>query len=362
MFASSRRRAGFTLVELLVVIAIIGILVALLLPAVQAAREAARRMQCSNRLKQLGLANHNYHDVHKYLPPYHHGTGKMQWSDADTDADTTSRYNLSGVVAMLPYYEGQQIFYRAVSNNFGPVPWRTYRNVWRVRIPMLVCPSDEELRSNFGNRSYMFCVGTTVHNNQKHGRGLTAPNGCYVGIGIPVARCRNTRMRDIRDGTSYTIAMSERRIGNIGPGANMEADIGNVSVYAYPGDNATVMQHFEACFMNASLENGKKYNPTNVQILGYTSNTGIARPGTRWADGRPYFNAFCTILGPNGPSCSQAAADSAKGVYTASSRHPSIVIGLMADGAVRSFKDDINAKTWQALGTRAGGEELPTGF
>ena len=112
-----RKRAGFTLVELLVVIAIIGILVALLLPAVQAAREAARRMQCSNRLKQMGLANHNYHDVNRCFPPYIGGTGNV-------GADYDSRHRMSGRVALAPYYEAQQIFDRAKSNNFGPAPRR----------------------------------------------------------------------------------------------------------------------------------------------------------------------------------------------------------------------------------------------
>ncbi len=112
MVPRTPRRSGFTLVELLVVIAIIGILVALLLPAVQAAREAARRMQCSNRLKQLGLANHNYHDVNKCLPPWRAGTNRNNNDDANG-------YRMGGLVSMLPYYEGQQIYDRAKSRTFA---------------------------------------------------------------------------------------------------------------------------------------------------------------------------------------------------------------------------------------------------
>ncbi|HHK42212.1 MAG TPA: DUF1559 domain-containing protein, partial [Planctomycetaceae bacterium] len=133
----SRTRHAFTLVELLVVIAIIGILVALLLPAVQMAREAARRMQCSNHLRQLGIANHNYHNDKKSFPALRAGTELPgpAW------ATNASAMSLSGLVGLAPYYEQRGIYDRTRNNNFGPVPWSGYRRIWTVRIPMLMCPS-----------------------------------------------------------------------------------------------------------------------------------------------------------------------------------------------------------------------------
>ena len=101
----THRRAAFTLVELLVVIAIIGILVALLLPAVQAAREAARRMQCTNHLKQLALAEHNYHDVYRAFAPLRCGT----WVTG-SDNLLANNGQMSGFVSLLPFYEQQQIY------------------------------------------------------------------------------------------------------------------------------------------------------------------------------------------------------------------------------------------------------------
>jgi prepilin-type N-terminal cleavage/methylation domain-containing protein/prepilin-type processing-associated H-X9-DG protein len=366
MVSVSQKRVGFTLVELLVVIAIIGILVALLLPAVQAAREAARRMQCSNRLKQLGLANHSYHDVNKCFPPYMHGTG-------GPDNNYDSNHRLSGRVALLPYYEGQQIFDRAKSNNFGPVPWRTFRNVWRVRIPTLMCPSDEELRSNFSNASYHFSLGTSVFwthvpNGANRDGGQWAPNGVYTQLGTSHPRdnrraSKMRKMRDIRDGTSNTIAMSEKRIGVLEPGLNSWRDIANNAILERPDPFSPVAILYQICFETANLTNGKRFNDTGIELLEFASpdqpiRTGW-RNGKRWADGRPYYNCFGTIVPPNGPSCLlERAHDSREGIIAPSSRHPNMVMGLMADGSVRPIKDDIDIRTWQGLGTRRGEEVL----
>lgn len=340
------QRPGFTLVELLVVIAIIGILVALLLPAVQAAREAARRMQCTNRLKQLGLANHNYHDVYKSLPPMRCGT---QVPNSDTLIEDNN-YAMSGLVSLAPFYEQQQIFDYAKARNFGPVPWLPDLGTWTVRIPTLLCPSAEEsiLGNGIGNSSYKFCLGTTVHDN--HSVWGPEPNGCYNIIGDPVAGKRPFGFRDIRDGTSNTIAMSERRIGN----RSLWHDIANVAVniQAQSGNNSTNTQEwYDACWATANNYNGRRYNE-GVEI--YTG----ARPGERWPDGRPYFAGFTTIIRPNGPSCITVNGDWAKGSFAASSRHPTIVNILLADGSVRQIENSVDQRTWMALGTRDGHETL----
>lgn len=338
---------GFTLVELLVVIAIIGILVALLLPAVQAAREAARRMQCTNRLKQLGLANHNYHDVYKTLPAMRCGTERSTDDDCD-------HYCMSGLVSLAPFYEQQQIYDYAKNRNFGPVPWSTTFNTWTVRIPTLLCPSDQELDdSPFGNHSYFFGLGTTVHRN--HDVWGPEPNGCYNIIGDPGARKKPFRFRDIRDGTSNTIMMSERRIGN----HDLWYDIANVAIEIIPagGVDSTVTQEwYDACWATANLYNGKRYNDTGVTT--YNAGGTGGKPGQRWADGRPYWAGFTTIMAPNGPSCTTINGEWDKGVYTASSRHPTIVNILLADGSVRQVGNSIDLRTWWALGTRAGGETI----
>ena len=349
----NRTQPGFTLVELLVVIAIIGILVALLLPAVQAAREAARRMQCTNRLKQLGLANHNYHDVYRSLPPMMCGT--MGTSD-----DDSSGYYMSGIVSLLPFFEQQQIYDYAKRHNFGPRPWLTTYNTWTVRIPTLLCPSDEELFDGvFGNCSYDFCLGTTVHNNSAIvDVADPQPNGCYNIIGPPNFHRQPFRFRDIRDGTSNTVAMSERRIGN----HDLWFDIANVAiniVAASGTDSTDTQEWYDACWATANLYNGRRYNDTGVQTYDSPPVTGAAaKPGQRWQDGRPYYAGFTTIIPPNGPSCTTINGDWDKGVYTASSRHPTIVNVLLADGSVRQVGNSIDLRIWWGLGTRNGGETL----
>ncbi len=338
-----RRRPGFTLVELLVVIAIIGILVALLLPAVQAAREAARRMQCTNRLKQLGLANHNYHDVYKTFPAMRCGTR------IDNENDNSNKYSMSGVVSLLPFFEQQQIYDYAKTRNFAPVPWRTTYGTWTVRIPTLLCPSDTERigGNGIGNNSYKFCLGTNpFRNNSVWG---PEPNGCYNIIGDPRARKKPYRFRDIRDGTSNTIAMSERRIGD----RDILWDIANVAFGITVDAQSRITQEwYDACWLTGNQYNGRRYNDSWSSIFPGT------RPGERWPDGRPYFSGFNTVLPPNGPSCMVDRGDWQHGVFAASSRHPTIVNVLLADGSVRQIGNSVDLRTWWGLGTRAQGETL----
>jgi prepilin-type N-terminal cleavage/methylation domain-containing protein len=129
-----KRQPGFTLVELLVVIAIIGVLVALLLPAVQSAREAARRMSCSNNLKQLSLALHNYEDTHKTLPPAGIDSNQMSWT-----------------VLLLPYFEQQNLYAKF---NFNKGAWNAFSRiaiVKGVRIKAITCPSLITKADNYSN-------------------------------------------------------------------------------------------------------------------------------------------------------------------------------------------------------------------
>jgi prepilin-type N-terminal cleavage/methylation domain-containing protein len=357
MLIHTRRRRAFTLVELLVVIAIIGILVALLLPAVQAAREAARRMQCTNRLKQLALAEHNYHDVYKTFAPMRCGTWRPDVSNVHWNP------SMSGFVSLLPFYEQQQIYDYAKARNFSPVAWRTNFGTWTVRIPTLLCPSDEEITLGpFGNNSYKMCLGTSVYRNHHWNR--PEPNGiAYIlhrrsARENPNRRRHCTRIRDVRDGTANTLILSERRLGNY----ELLVDIANTfdwqGNYPDPG-TATVQDWWQACWDTANLSNGKFYNNTSGDIASNLVGRGNnrRRPGQRWQDGRPLWSGFTTVMAPNGPSCAASGAAS-WGVYTASSRHPTIVNGALADGSVRQFAETIELRVWRGLGTRNLGETL----
>jgi len=144
------------------------------------------------------------------------------------------------------------------------------------------------------------------------------------------------------------VVMAERRYGNY----QEWFDIANVAVNINAGDGATVQQWYQACWNTARDYNGKRYNNTGVSI-----HNG-SRPGERWADGRPYFAGFTTIVPPNGPSCTIVDGDWERGVFTASSRHPNIVQVVLADGSVRQITDSIDLRTWWGLGTRSRGETL----
>jgi len=333
------------LVELLVVIAIIGILIALLLPAVQAAREAARRSQCINALKQLGLGVQNYHDVHKLFPSRENAT-----------------QSVSGFVSLLPYIEQQALYNTIASSVNWSWPYNPSYTPWQVTISALLCPSDpagsaKPVNITFNN--YRFCVGDGMVSGTAptyDDQGSANPRGIF-------GRISQIGMFSILDGTSNTIALSERLICQY---------------------NSTTKQHVaavsgidtnpSACAAIAGPNGKFVTGTTEVTYYSATMDGTYWNPGTRWCDGRIFYTGFVTVLPPNGPSCqTSSTVDSTWMIMTPTSNHPGGVNVAMADASVRFISETIdcgnlspNAQqplggqslygVWGALGSKAGNE------
>jgi prepilin-type N-terminal cleavage/methylation domain-containing protein len=316
----SPRRKGFTLVELLVVIAIIGILVALLLPAVQAAREAARRMQCSNNQKQLGLALHNYHDTYKKFPFLRGGP--------NNPSNRCGDYH--GILFMFPFLEQSSRLQQA----FAGVNRNPYDNAfapWIGEISALVCPSvtvpPNRKYSALFQRTYHFSVGTTIINNYA---GETNGLFSFQTLGAVNPACVGSSMqkgfREIKDGTSNTIAISEK-----GLGADAASKIiHGQSVFSFTA--ASLAANPTTCL--ATARSGKYISGT---VSTWTS-------GTLWSFGHPHWGAFTTVLPPNGPSCYEGGDNpsNASGIFSPSSFHPGGIMACIADGSVRFISDTID--------------------
>jgi prepilin-type N-terminal cleavage/methylation domain-containing protein/prepilin-type processing-associated H-X9-DG protein len=375
-----RDRSGFTLVELLVVIAIIGVLVALLLPAVQAAREAARRSQCSNNLKQFGLAMHNYHDTFNVFPPRRGGTTNVNgMCDSSVDlARLGCNYDRkSAFIFLLPFYE-QRALSDMINSEWtnpangitfpagGPAAWYSAANYppWASQFKIVVCPSDKLIPptpTQHGRNSYSFSLGDTVGGTVAvgglrvdHNSATTFVRGIYRGS----QRC--VGFNHITDGSSNTIAMSERVWGNnLGQTVATGHDIRT----AQAREVTSIMTDPGSCYAQAT---GKQYIGVSIK----------ARQGALWSDGQAERVGFTTILPPNAPSCTNDSnnnADSTGGIYSPGSYHPNGVMGMFADGSVRFITDNINTGNlslpqvsqgpspygvWGAMGSMDGGEAL----
>src|SRR5262245_58782630 len=355
--------SGFTLVELLVVIAIIGVLVALLLPAVQAAREAARRTQCSNHLKQLGLALQNYHDIYKQFV---YRSGGTCCSDA-AGRRNTNRGRRSGFISLLPYIEQTPMWEEIRTGDTnnppeGPHAWAGWRP-WDNSPDILLCPSDSGIPHKNGRfNSYAFSMGDQVQSltsgvsNQVRGIFGARPtnNGKnYVGYG----------MKDITDGTSNTIAFSERL---------------NQANTPVRGENpikvaAREIEHVLGVHQRVSgLVNNPGLCRTVTDGTYFINGSQVqARFGIAWQDAQPMYVAFNTVLPPNGPACADGGThgDSTHLVIPPASRHPGGVNATFADGSVRFVANNIdtgNLSTkqpltgqskygvWGALGSKGG--------
>jgi prepilin-type N-terminal cleavage/methylation domain-containing protein/prepilin-type processing-associated H-X9-DG protein len=329
------RSRGFTLVELLVVIAIIGVLVALLLPAVQAAREAARRSQCSNALKQFGLALHNYADVNKKFPPRRGG------SVGATTADGNQR-RLSAFIPLLPFLEQKPLFDEISAGGTyngvkyppgGPNAWNTAYPPFRSQVSLLICPSDKvpPAVNTAARNSYAFSLGDSIMNHNSNDRLMRGIFGSQLCKGFS----------DITDGTSNTIAMSERVWGgNLG----ITQAAGHEVLAATAVNVSSVNTNPGSCYAQAR---GQEF--VGVQIK--------ARFGALWSDGQAERVGFTTVLPPNAPSCvndGNVNADSNGGVLNPASYHPGGVNALLADASVRFINQNINCGNTSAPPVTAG--------
>ncbi|MDA1251618.1 MAG: DUF1559 domain-containing protein [Planctomycetota bacterium] len=339
--SQAHRLDAFTLIELLVVIAIIAILVALLLPAVQQAREAARRAQCKNNLKQLGLALHNYEEVHKMLPPGQTRTGGRDFYR-----------RVSGFVHILPYMDQAPMFDEIDRTQFARVPWDQGYAPWTTNLDGLACPSDSRTSAmgRIGKTNYMFSRGdTSWDHNQWAGNGGRGLRGLFTGQGycITFAQCS--------DGLSSTIMMSERIQGKSGGTRVLDGVTGRSA------GGARVRNNPARCLT-------ERINATTKVVT-----SAASWGGGRWADGAPAFTGCTTVLGPNAGSFIQGGWDGEDGIFEPTSHHTGGVHCLMGDGAVHFISENIdtgntaarvptNESTpspygvWGRLGSRAGNE------
>ncbi len=355
-------KRGFTLVELLVVIAIIGVLVGLLLPAVQSAREAARRLQCTNHLKQFGLALHNYADTYKKFPAGSGGTS------AGHPNGNNNRIN--AMVGLLPFVEESALYNMVQSPqtfgtfNFNPggsSPWDSNYELWggQFQVKGMNCPSDSpqgDLRNGrwAGGRSattsYSFCHGD-------HQTGIR-DQGAYQRRGMFGTRSY-TSFGSITDGTSNTMAISERCFAK-----------GTRSVFGHALEGLTGITANPALCL-AQINRATREFLASVPNCGAgTCISGYFTGGTRAYDGMPIYSGYNAVLAPNSPSCLTGNINTT-GVMSAQSWHTGGVNVVFGDGSVRFVSETIDAGnsgapesltgpspygTWGALATISGGE------
>ncbi len=383
MAVKQANRYAFTLIELLVVIAIIGLLAGLLLPAIQQAREAARRMQCSSNIRQVGIALAGYESTHRFLVP-------MRTGPQTNRAGRWIGMRVSGLVSLAPYMEMTALYnqYReGFQSNRAPYsvfaadgePWWQGGDYtpWRSQIAMLRCPSDPGRMmpgewSSMGRSNFVFCFGDSQRGPELAEWEVLgdATRGVFQQLyGRRIANCL--------DGTSNTIAFGEAgtAFGVIAGTRVKEASIRGFQATSIPETAPGRGILPSACI--ATARNGRYQN----------TQSPIAKRGLNWGDGLNDSIGFNTVLPPNSPSCIVGTHDG-PGIQTASSFHVGGAHVMMLDNSVRFASNNIEAGpsdavspgayranaplkytpdwhsasphgVWGAMGSIAGGEVVP---
>lgn len=357
-------RKAFTLVELLVSIAIIGMLIALLLPAIQSAREAAKRMQCSSHIKQLTLALQLYHTTHNKFPAL--ANVKV------TDTSSAPHADWSPIYLLLPYFE-QQVRFDDINTNAANQPWVAHPS-FEHHIVLLLCPSDSNSRSKqYAPTNYMVSIGDAMWN----------ANGfrSHIASRTVFERQNPKDSGYIIDGSSNTVAMSEAIISQ-GPASRLVKG----GVAAVPGvDNRDNGGTREKCSFGALTASGNRtVFAINVNVhYGIDAEPASGIRGGRFWDARPRYSAFSTVMPPNSPACQQPVSTDDFNLDNVDvhmlppqSNHPGGVNVGFFDGSVQFVTDSINHVTegiphpaqvtegasefgvWGALGTPRGGESV----
>lgn len=360
-----KSRPGFTLIELLVVIAIIAILIALLVPAVQKVREAAARTQCTNNIKQLGLALHDYHGSFKRFPP------GSQVPYAHVNDDSNLDYGLpfgpNWAVLILPYVDQMPLYTLANPNSYPgiAVPHvssishvsqlaginTSWQQIRATNLPVFLCPSDPYNVTPFNNPNvysdpsapvgwargnYGVTAGFNDYDHQNGGTTISSTVAGHTGtISSPMfASNYGATIEQVTDGTSNTIMVAELRAG-INP-------LDNRGVWALGFSGSSIV--------NAGRQ---AYNPTPNNMLG-----GAGQEG----DGDEIQSCdqiWTANIGALGMGCIQESGP-INCSATSRSMHPGGVMCCMADGSARMIYNSISEYTWCLLLSKADGETLPS--